>query len=85
MYHVIKESEISETEVKRFTEALLVLPGDRSQGVPVWSLKVLPSFSSAHAPAKVTEGHTLYVEVENPDDADTRNRVRTALFAQMRT
>lgn len=84
MNSVIKEADIPTTDLKPFTQALLVRPGERDSGVPVWAPNLMASFYSASAPAKVFVSRTLLVEVDDPDDQQTIDRVRKALTEQRR-
>lgn len=78
---IIKENEIPTTNVLQFTEVGLVRPGEQLSGPSIWNVAILPPFSGDHTSAKGSLDRALLIEVDDPDDEQTRARVLTALTA----
>lgn len=85
MANRIKESEIDTTELRRYTDFLLAAPGEVGTGVPVFHLRELAPLSGPLAPAKVMDVRHLVIEVDDPDSAQTIERLRRAITDRLRS
>ncbi len=78
MQKTIKERDIDSVDLRQFDLALAVRPGDQG-GIQVWRTATLPPFSSELTEAKPAKEGTLLIEVDDPNDAETRSRLTTKL------
>jgi len=80
----IKEAELPQTELRNYTEFLLAAPAETGTGVPVYQQKVLPPFSGQFATGSAVSAARLVIEVVDPDDVATIERLRTAITEKLR-
>ncbi|HBP1011036.1 hypothetical protein [Pseudomonas aeruginosa] len=78
MKKVITEVELASTDVWRFDDVLLVKNADDLSGVTVFRARKIAKFYGAADESEVIESKQLLVVVNDPDDADTAERVRVA-------
>lgn len=80
MNQTIKEVEIDDIQPRDFKNVLLVRPGEPEFGIEVFHVRILGAFQSGDVPAPVLTQRQLLIEVEDPDSAETQNRIRVKLM-----
>lgn len=78
MKKVITEVELSSTDVQCFDDVLLVKNADDLSGVTVFRARKIARFYGAADESEVIESKQLLVVVNDPDDPETADRVRSA-------
>lgn len=79
----ITEAGLATADVKFVNEVLVAAPGTTESGITVYKRKLLAPFVGQHAEVAVAPYHQLIVEVDDPEDPDTQDRIRMKVQNRM--
>ena len=83
----IAEAELATLEIATlwtFTDFFVAAPGGFEVGEPVFRLREIPTKSGQNQPPRAMPVRHLLIEVGEPSEETTRERIRTAITARIR-
>lgn len=79
----IHEVGLEGADIRLYEQVMVAGPGEHETGIVVWAARDIAGFYSADTPARTDVRRQLVVEVADPEDAATRDRI-TAKCMELR-
>lgn len=76
----IKEADLDKISLKMVDEVLVAGSDEEFSGIEVWKARRIGELYDASTPAKVNERRQVVVVVDDPEDEQTQDRIRSKCF-----